>query len=159
MKSDLTFVTGFFGAPVMKMARTLAAEKKLPCISLDDEIQKSDGRSVRNICMIMGEHEYRNKEYEALLRIEEDSESGIAWSGAVIACSDGVLLDEMSRDIILKYKLIILGADQTKEGLWQGANSIENPCHAFMYHTDEDRRTQAFSDLYERQLAFFKKYI
>ena len=69
MAKDIIFVTGFFGAPVKETAEQVAMEKGFDLLSLDDEIERSDGRSILRICMIMGEHEYRNKEYEMLVKL------------------------------------------------------------------------------------------
>ena len=78
MKNTIVFVTGFFGAPVMQTALKIADEENLDIISLDDEIEKNDGRSVRRICMVMGEHEYRNKEYEALICRQQEN-GNLLW--------------------------------------------------------------------------------
>lgn len=155
MKDNMIFVTGPFGAPVMEKAKALSAEKDLPFLSLDDEIERMDGRSVLRICMVMGEHEYRNKEYEALLRITGEQGS----SGAVIACGDGVLLDDMSREIITSYSLVIEGADLTCKELFEGALCIKNPCHAFMHDSNKEKVREAFADLCQRQKAFFNEFI
>lgn len=77
MKRNIIFVTGFFGAPVMESAERLAKEKGYGFLSLDAEIEKEDGRSIQRICMMMGEHEYRNKEYAALLKITKSAESNV----------------------------------------------------------------------------------
>lgn len=77
MKRNIIFVTGFFGAPVMESAERLAKEKGYGFLSLDAEIEKEDGRSIQRICMMMGEHEYRNKEYAALLKITKSAESDV----------------------------------------------------------------------------------
>ncbi len=77
MKRNIIFVTGFFGAPVMESAERLAKEKGYGFLSLDAEIEKEDGRSIQRICMIMGEHEYRNKEYATLLKITKSAESDV----------------------------------------------------------------------------------
>lgn len=171
------FVTGFFGAPVRETAEKLAADNNADLISLDDEIEAADGRSVLRICMIMGEHEYRNKEYEALLKLTADSQNSPQdfsqdnntsiddmrstpsanehSDTAVIICSDGVLLDEMSADIIKKHDLVIAGRDMSCDELWQNACKIKASCHAFMTMPDEQARRKAFDELYSRQKLLF----
>lgn len=165
MDRKLIFITGFFGAPLMQKAQQLAEELSLPLISLDEEIEKADGRSVRRICMMMGEHELRNKEYEALKRLTENTQSEASecpleeCGGAVVLCGDGVLHDDMSRDIILQHELIVLGGDMTCEELWKNAKITEDSCHAFMsFGSDEDKRA-AFEKLYERQRVLYTPYI
>lgn len=204
MKPELIFVTGYFGAPIRETAERIADEKGYELISLDDEIERADGRSVLRICMMMGEHEYRNKEYELLSTIVYDAESAAAGSavdvqsaggansakdvenassagaagnakaaGAVVSagiakaaenantkntvilCGDGVLHDEMSRDIIKKHSLIIVGDDMTRDELWENAGSIKDSYHAFMHFGSDESRRKAFDELYERQRKLY----
>lgn len=168
MEKNIIFVTGFFGSPIMQRARQLAVENGCPLISLDDEIERADGRSVRRICMTMGEHEYRNKEYESLKSIAEGkappagaqaAESTTPAADLVVACGDGVLLDDMSRELILGYTLVITGADMTCEALWENARADVESCHAFMHFGTEEKRREAFEKLFERQRALFMPYI
>ena len=172
MERKLIFITGFFGAPLLQRAQQLAEEHDLPLISLDEEIEKADGRSVRRICMMMGEHEYRNKEYEALKNLtecalneedecalEEAAEGETPRSGAVVLCGDGVLHDDMSRDLITSHQLIVLGGDMSCDELWENAKTIEGSCHAFMHFGSEEKKRAAFDDLYERQRVLFTPYI
>lgn len=169
MKQRFIFVTGYFGAPVNDRAMALAAETEGKCISLDEEIEKKDGRSVLRICMLMGEHEYRNKEYEILSqllagfpKIEADTsdptKSETESKPVVVACGDGVLLDEMSAKLILCHELVIVGGDMSCNELWQNAEKIKNSCHAFMLEPDENKRRKAFESLYKRQRLLFEKF-
>ena len=154
MKPELIFVTGYFGAPIRETAKRIADEKGYELISLDDEIERADGRPVLRICMMMGEHEYRNKEYELLSSIVADVENTGA-KNAVLLCGDGVLHDEMSRDIINKHHLIIAGSDMTRDELWENARSIKNSYHAFMHFGSDESRRKAFDELYERQRKLY----
>lgn len=155
MNQQYIFFTGFFGAPVETAARSLASEKQARFMDLDAEIQRMDGRSVRRICMMMGEHEYRNKEFEALSAIMKDSDSECT----VVFCGDGVLLDEMCRDLILPHQLVIIGGDLSADKLWEQAQTMEDSCHAFMTMSDETKKRAAFDDLYERQTQLFAPYL
>lgn len=161
MENNIIFVTGFFGAPVMQKAQQLAEEKGYALLSLDEEIEKADGRSVRRICMMMGEHEYRNKEYETLKRITERplKEGEAPRSGIVVCCGDGVLHDDMSRELIGSHELIVLGGDMTIDELWENAREIKDSCHAFMHFGSDEKKRTAFMDLYERQRVLFTPYI
>ncbi|MDO4745876.1 MAG: shikimate kinase [Bacillota bacterium] len=153
MNKNIIFVTGFFGAPIMQSAQRIAEEKGYALKSLDDEIEKSDGRTVRRICMVMGEHEYRNKEYETLKSLIEGPLDNI-----VVACGDGVLHDDMSKELICKHELVIVGYDMTCAELWEQAKNIEGSCHAFMnFGSDEDKQV-AFEKLFERQRVLFAPY-
>ena len=172
MKNNIIFVTGFFGAPVMQKAQQLAKEKGYALISLDEEIEKADGRSARRICMMMGEHEYRNKEYEALKSItecalhedqncalHENAGGKIPQGGLVVCCGDGVLHDDMSRELIGAHELIVLGGDMTIDELWENAREIKDSCHAFMHFGSDGEKRAAFEKLYERQRVLFTPYI
>ena len=153
MDNKFIFFTGFFGAPIEKVARETAEAQHMGFVSLDDEIRKSDGRSVKRICMTMGEHEYRNKEYEALTKLLEGA------LPAVVACSDGVLYDDMSRELISKHGLIIAGAEMSREQLWENALLCDDTCHAFMYFGSDEQKREAFFRLYERQKILFSRYL
>lgn len=164
MEKKLIFITGFFGAPLLQRAQQLAEEHDLPLVSLDEAIEKADGRSVRRICMMMGEHEYRNKEYEALKKLtecalEEAAGGETPRSSAVVLCGDGVLHDDMSRDLITSHQLVVIGSDMSCDELWENAKTIEGSCHAFMHFGNEEEKRAAFDDLYERQRVLFTPYI
>ena len=104
----------------------------------------------------MGEHEYRNKEYELLLKLTTDiPKCDSDKKGIVIYCGDGVLHDEMSKNIIEKYSVIIAGADMTAEELWSKAKNIKDSTHAFMYFGDEETKRRSFDDLYYRQHTLY----
>ena len=155
MKNTIVFVTGFFGASVMQTALRIADEENLDIISLDDEIEKNDGRSARRICMVMGEHEYRNKEYEELKKLNESAGD----RKMVVCCGDGVLYDEMSRDIILEHRLVIVGNDLSVDELWENAKASEGSYHAFMHFGTPEEKRDAFERLWHRQCALFAPYI
>lgn len=161
------FVTGFFGAPLDEIAGRLAEDEGAELISLDEEISRDDGRSILRICMLMGEHEYRNKEYEALQRLTAsaasagDSSTADSGDGAkttVVLCSDGVLHDDMSAEIIKNHDLVIAGRDMDRDELWQNASAADSSYHAFMTLPDESARRRAFDELYERQLQLFSRF-
>ncbi len=157
MNNKLIFVTGFYGAPTEKLAEETAASKNLKIIRLDELIEKKDGRSVQKISMLMGEHEYRNKEYEALEEISKNYESDP--QAAVILCGDGVLHDDMSAAIIKKHLLLIAGADMSADELWENAKTFKNSYYAFMNFGSDEQRRDSFIKLYERQCALFKQYL
>ena len=163
MDNKIIFITGFFGSPVMQKAQALSEEKGYAIKVLDKEIEKADGRSVRRICMMMGEHEYRNKEYEALKCIVDEysskSDQSSESKGIVVCCGDGVLHDDMSRELIEAYELIVLGGDLSCDELWKNAKMIEDSCHAFMCFGTEETKRADFEKLYERQRVLFTPYI
>lgn len=149
MNANLIVVTGCFGAPVKEKSLELARQRGLPLVDLDNEITKRDGRSIRRLVMMNGEHGYRNAEYEILKELSEDG------SSCVVACGDGVLYDEMSRDISLANELVIVGLDMTTDDLWDNAKADAETYHAFMSFGSEEEKRGAFEKLIERQRALF----
>lgn len=149
MNANLIVVTGCFGAPVKEKALELARQRGLPLVDLDKEITKRDGRSIRRLVMMNGEHGYRNAEYEVLKELSDDGAS------CVVACGDGVLYDEMSRDIALANELVIAGFDMTTDALWDNAKADAETYHAFMNFGSEEEKRDAFEKLIERQRALF----
>ena len=99
--------------------------------------------------MTMGEHEYRNKEYEALTKLLEGA------LPAVVACSDGVLYDDDSRNIILQGTLVIAGENLSPDQLWEEARLLEDSYHAFMAFGTQEEKRRAFDDLIQRQKILF----
>ena len=149
MNANLIVVTGCFGAPVKEKSLELARQRGLPLVDLDNEITKRDGRSIRRLVMMNGEHGYRNAEYEILNELSEDG------SSCVVACGDGVLYDEMSRDIALAGELVIVGLDMTTDALWDNAKADAETYHAFMSFGSEEEKRGAVEKLIERQRSLF----
>ena len=69
MSKNIIFVTGYFGAPIREIAEKTAEREGCALLSLDEEIERADGRSILRICTLMGEYEYRNKENETLSKL------------------------------------------------------------------------------------------
>ena len=166
MSNRKIIVTGYFGTPIEETARKLAASEGLDYLSLDEEITKRDGRSIKRLVMMNGEHGYRNQEYEVLQELCGDEEDAMdadvpageavdTGSGLVIACGDGVLYDDDSREIILRHELVIAGEDITTDELWENAKAIEDSYHAFMAFGTEEEKRAAFEQLIQRQRNLF----
>lgn len=162
MSNRKIIVTGYFGAPIEETAQKLAASEGLDYISLDEEITKRDGRSIKRLVMMNGEHGYRNQEYEVLQELCGDAEPDIPagdaagnGAGLVIACGDGVLYDDDSREIISRRELVIAGEAMTTDELWENAKAIEDSYHAFMAFGTEDEKRAAFEQLIQRQRTLF----
>jgi len=150
MNANLIVVTGCFGAPVLEKAHELSRERELPLVELDKEIEQRDGRSIRRLVMMNGEHGYRNAEFELLQELAEKGQP------CVIACGDGVLYDDDSRSIICENELVIAGADLSEEELWENASSCRDSYHAFMSFGTEEEKRKAFADLIRRQRLLFE---
>ncbi|MBK5263515.1 MAG: hypothetical protein JJE17_13270, partial [Peptostreptococcaceae bacterium] len=92
IKLDITpeklFIIGYIGSDRVSVGEKAAHLLGYELLVLDDLIVKKDGRPLKKIIMSMGEHEYRNKEYEIL---EEYSRK----KNFVMVCGDGIILDDM----------------------------------------------------------------
>ena len=155
--NKIIIVTGYFGAPICETAQKLAEENAFAYLSLDDEIQRRDGRSITRLVMMNGEHGYRNQEYEILNEIHEDPKRFCGENdGLVIACGDGVLYDEMSRDIAIANELVLAGEDISLEDLWTQAKAIPDTYHAFMYFGSDEEKRQLFEGYITRQRLLFE---
>ena len=150
-EDKLIFVTGYFGAPIRETADRIASSKGKSVLDLDAMIEEKDGRSIARLCMMGGEHAYRNVEYEAVNELHEDS------APQVIACGDGILYDDDSRAVILQHELVIAGEDLPLEELWERAKADEATYHAFMkFGSDEEKRAK-FEEHHARQRKLFEQ--
>lgn len=166
MKKNIIFVTGFIGSDRVGLARQLADEKGLEFVDLDQEIEAKDGRSVRRIAMAMGEHEVRNKEYEALKNLLERSAATDLGDeserrGFVVACSDGIILDEECLSLLCQGQVVIADEALMPEQLWEQAKADPNPAYAFLsaFLSDEDEATQyqRFLALYHARMSIYRR--
>ena len=145
------YVTGFIGSGRARLAEQIAREKGKRIVDLDGEIKKADGRSVMRIVMMMGEHEYRNKEYEVLERLSEEED-------LVVICGDGTLFDEMCRAMMEEGEIVIADADKTAEELWEAAKDDASIPYAFMQMGKEDEKKERFMKMYEARKDLYGKY-
>ncbi len=166
MKEKNIYVTGYFGAPIKERAKEIARERALQLIVLDDEIEKRDGRAIKRLVMMNGEHGYRNQEFEILKELVDAGEAAAAGAllkagggdAVVVACGDGVLHDDDSREIIEEGEIVVVGSEMSTEELWSAAKQIENSYHAFMSFGSDDDKREAFKDLIQRQRKLFEIY-
>lgn len=160
---QLTFVTGYFGAPIRETADRLAAGKGRSVLDLDRVIEKSDGRKIARLCMMGGEHAYRNAEFDEVTRLCEEAAAGASGSedagsesgGLVVSCGDGILYDDDTRALILQHELVIAGEDLTIEELWERAKADEATYHAFMKFGTEEEKRAKFEEHHKRQKKLF----
>lgn len=151
-KAPRVFVTGFLGSDRHSAAEKLAADLGYSIVDLDHEIEKKDGRSVQRICMMMGEHEYRNKEYELLETLSQQE-------GIVVCCGDGVIFDDMNREILEKNSVFIADADCSPEELWEKAKCLTDSVYAFMHQSDESIKKEKFMELYRQRKYLYDRFI
>ena len=149
--SPRIFVTGYMGAATRDLAEKIAAELSYELIDLDAEIEKEDGRTIQRICMLMGEHEYRNKEYEMLQSLK-DRES------IVVLCGDGIIFDDQNREVLEANTVAIADADTDIEILWERAKDLKGLPYAFM-NFGGDERKEKFIELYEQRKDIYMKLV
>lgn len=142
------FVTGYMGADTRTLAEKIAAETGYEMIDLDAEIEKADGRTIQRICMLMGEHEYRNKEYEMLQELKNRE-------GIVVLCGDGIIFDDQNREVLEANTVVLADADTDINILWERAKDLKNLPYAFMFFGGNERKQQ-FLDLYEQRKDIYK---
>lgn len=145
------YVTGFIGSDRYSLGKKLAEEKGMELIILDKFIEEIDGRSVMRIIMLMGEHEYRNKEYEALEELSKKED-------LVVVCGDGALFDEMCAELMEQGEVVIADADKTVEELWQSAKDDKSIPYAFMQFAAEDEKRGTFFKMYDQRKPIYDKY-
>lgn len=150
MEKNIIFVTGFIGSDRAGLARQMADENNMEFVSLDGEIEAKDGRSVRRIAMMMGEHEVRNKEFEALKELLEKE-------GLVVACSDGIVLDDECLSLLCQGQVVIADVALTPEELWEQAKADPNPAYAFLSEEDEAAQYQRYLSLYHARMPIYRR--
>lgn len=143
------FVTGYMGSDRRGLAEKLAAELSYELIDLDAEIEKADGRTIQRICMMMGEHEYRNKEYE-MLQTLKDREN------IVVLCGDGIIFDDQNREVLEANKVVLADPNLDVEALWERAKDEKGLPYAFMNFGGDERKAK-FIELYEQRKDIYKK--
>ena len=145
--SPRIFVTGYMGADTRGLAEQIAGETGYELIDMDAEIEKLDGRTIQRICMLMGEHEYRNKEYEMLQTLKDRE-------GIVVLCGDGIIFDDQNREVLEKNTVVLADADTDIDTLWERAKDLKNLPYAFMFFGGDERKQQ-FIDLYEQRKEIY----
>lgn len=151
MEAKRIFVTGYMGSDRRGLAEKLAAELSYELIDLDKEIEAADGRTIQRMCMMMGEHEYRNKEYE-MLQTLKDREN------IVVLCGDGIIFDDQNREVLEANKVVLADPDVDVEILWDRAKDEKGLPYAFM-NFGGDERKQQFIELYQQRKPLYEKLI
>ena len=153
------YIIGYLGAQTRKEGEALARLLQCPLLFVDDEIERLDGRSIKRICMINGEHAYRNKEFEILSKLDDPAyDLGLAKNEVypdrlVVVCGDGAVLDEMSLEILSRAHTVFI--DEDVDALWVRANAENTAPYAFMYDSEPDAREKLFREKYKLRLPLY----
>ncbi len=167
MNKKRIYITGPMGSDRLELGESIAKEKGYQLIDLDKEIEIEDGRTIKRISMMMGEHAYHDKEYHKLKELEDREE-------VVVVCGDGVLFDNMCESILEKGEVLIADWEKPIETLWEGAVKDINLPYAFIDALRYDERTleegeslnksrarafKKFEEIFEERKKYFLKYI
>ena len=150
------FVIGFIGSEFKEVALHLADRLEYDFVDIDSEIVKRDGRSIKRICMMMGEHEYRNKEYEILEELDKKTPASDC-KGMVVACSDGIVLDDMNMEILKRNCTLFLR--ENIEKLYENAMLHKNDVpYAFISDENQIFVKNHFRFLYESRDKLYNQF-
>ena len=165
------YVIGFIGSDRMAVARAASEQHNVPLYDLAAKIEERDGRTIRRMVITMGEHELRNKEYETLTAIlrelgEPADPSEIAESvaacdhSAVICCTDDLILDPMSADLVRAGEVII--ADESADAMFERAVTLapddQSLHYAFLLDPDKAAAKEKFMKLYEQRRPLYESF-
>ena len=92
------FLTGFRGTGKSTVARILGRQLEMEVIDLDQLIEQSAGKTIREIFQEGGESLFRDLESETL-------ETTVKRSASIISLGGGAILRETNRDIIGRFGL------------------------------------------------------
>ena len=147
-KPPRLFVIGYIGSRRMERGEELARELGYQLLDLDRMIEERDGRSLKKLIMMMGEHEYRNKEYEILQELEDQQ-------GFVLVCGDGIVHDEMNLAILKKGPTIFV--EEPLEILWERVGEKVDGLYAFLHDSDRERARKKFMEFYQLRLPLYRE--
>ena len=147
-KPPRLFVIGFIGSRRMERGEELARELGYQLLDLDRMIEERDGRSLKKLIMMMGEHEYRNKEYEILQELEDQQ-------GFVLVCGDGIVHDEMNLAILKREATIFV--EEPLEILWERVREKPDWLYAFLHDSDQERARKKFMEFYQLRLPLYRE--
>lgn len=66
MNFNRIFLIGYMGSGKTTVAKVISQQTGFVLVEMDEEIEKAEGSSIRNMFIKLGEHEFRNKESELL---------------------------------------------------------------------------------------------
>jgi len=164
------YVIGYIGSDRMTAARAASEEYGVPLYDLAAEIEQRDGRTIRRMVITMGEHELRNKEYEALTAILKECGEPCGTVSAVVCCTDDLILDPMSTVLVRAGKVIVAddpaAADCSEEAILdemferaiKQAPDDQSLHYAFLLDPDRAAAREKFRKLYEHRRPLYDSF-
>jgi len=141
------FIIGYIGSDRRRVGEEAAHLLGYELLVLDDLIVKRDGRPLKKIIMAMGEHEYRNKEYDILEMYSKKN-------SFVMVCGDGIVLDEMCITILKDNPTLFV--DEPLELLWSRVKNDQTLLYSFLENTSKTLVFKKFSELYQLRLPLYQ---
>jgi shikimate kinase len=116
-------ITGFMGAGKTTLASALGRKLDLEAIDLDQSIQQSEGRTIKQLIEQDGEPAFREIETKSLETVLASD------SAQVIALGGGTWMCERNRDLISQRRGITVWLDASFELCWEriAAGGSERP--------------------------------
>ena len=109
IKKNLIFLVGFMGAGKSTIGLRLARDLKWNFIDLDQEIEKGEGRPIRQIFSEKGESYFRQLETKVLQGLKTRGPSVIALGGgAFIQDTNRLLIHELGYSVFLDCALEVI---------------------------------------------------
>ena len=172
MEKKHIFLIGYMGSGKTTVGKILSSLTGFGFVDMDEEIERIEGASIRNIFMKYGEHEFRNKESEFLDKLcqvtsaidimtgeknagqkvlEKESKYAefAALPKSVISCGGGIILDDLNSSLLKEQCTVFLSGDPTL--LFERVKNDKNRPLAYMENTDEEERLAKFRDLYGKR--------
>ncbi|MGI6256937.1 MAG: shikimate kinase [Anaerovoracaceae bacterium] len=143
------YVIGFMGTDRVSVAREVARKKGYEFRHMDEEIQERDGRTILRMCMTMGEHEYRNKEYEMLREYDQ-------MDDIVVACGEGVVHDKQCSDFLRRGRVVVVREDP--DAMWERARQDDSLPYAFLRTGSPEERKRKFMELYQIRKPLYEQF-
>ena len=141
------YLYGAPGSGKSTFGRRLAAEKDMPLVDLDDEIERRDGRKISEIFAQEGEVTFRRLEKEELRRVS-------GTPGQIVALGGGALLDPESRRIAEDTGRVVFLECPEQELLRRVASSQARP---LLSGNAADRLRKLLSDRREHYASFAER--
>lgn len=147
-KPERVFVMGYIGSNALSQGEELSKKLGYRLLILDRLIEERDGRTLKKIIMTMGEHEYRNKEYEIIKEMEGEK-------GFVMVCGDGVVHDDMSMSLLKNQYTLF--AEEPVELLWERIQDDKSGLYAFLHQEDRESARKTFMEFYQFRLPLYRE--